>query len=370
MQNFSKLVLKWFKKYGRKDLPWQHNVSPYRTWVSEIMLQQTQVKTVIPYYIKFINSYPDINALANATVDDVLAQWTGLGYYARARNLHKTAQIIQSDFHGVFPDTLEELNDLPGIGLSTAGAILSLSMNKHAAILDGNCKRVYARFFKVSGFTGTAIVQKQLWELANHLTPKINSEHFNQAMMDLGSIVCTRSKPLCLQYDRQEVLHNKDRQEENLCPLFKNCQAYNTDTVLNYPEKKPTKKQREKSTTFVIILDNNNQKPNTAKQVFLEKREPTGIWGGLWCFPEFENQEKSLQWLEVNYPSYKILEKIKPQQHIFSHFRLNYSVLVVKASPLNKIEDSTKNNFFSLPESLQLGLATPIKNLLESINRK
>jgi A/G-specific adenine glycosylase len=365
LQNFSNLVLGWFKNHGRKDLPWQHNVTPYRTWVSEIMLQQTQVKTVIPYYIRFINHYPDVNLLASSTVDDVLAQWTGLGYYARARNLHKTAQIIQSDYQGKFPANLELLNTLPGIGLSTAGAILSLAMKKQAAILDGNCKRVYARFFKIPGYTASSIVQKQLWELANNLTPKINSAHFNQAMMDLGSMICTRSKPSCL----QEGLH-AELEQENACPLSKNCQAYKTKTVLDYPEKKPTKKAKEKSSVFIIILHNDDSKSNRDKQVFLEKREPTGIWGGLWCFPEFENQAQSMQWLTSNYPDYKILEKIKPQQHIFSHFRLNYSVLIVTASPLNKIADSTKNNFFSLSESLQLGLATPIKNLLKSINRK
>ncbi len=173
-------------------------------------------------------------------------------------------------------------------------------------------------------------------------------------MMDLGSLVCTRSKPLCLQ-------------KENLCPLSKNCQAYNTETVLNYPEKKPSKKQREKSAIFVIILQNDSSKPNTPKQVFLEKREPTGIWGGLWCFPEFENQKKSLQWLDTNYPDYTMVEKVKPQQHIFSHFRLNFCVLIVTATPLNKIEGSTKKSFFSIADSLQLGLATPIKNLLKTL---
>lgn len=353
MDEFSSLLLDWFKVYGRKNLPWQHDTTPYRVWVSEIMLQQTQVKTVIPYYSRFIKHFPDIKALAYSSIDDVLAHWTGLGYYARARNLHKTAQIIEFDYQAKFPSNLEQLDLLPGIGLSTAGAILSLSMGKHAAILDGNCKRVYARCFKVPGYAASIKVQKELWSLAEHLTPKKNSAQYNQAIMDLGSIICTRTTPACVQHTE-------------LCPVSKICQAFNSDTIANYPQKKRVKKTKEKSAVFIIILAENKQQ----QQVVLEKRPPTGIWGGLWCFPEFANERQCIQWLVLNYPEYVLLKKIPTQQHIFSHYRLNYSVLVIQAKIVNEMNDGGKSKLFSLQQSLQLGLATPIKKLLVLADNK
>jgi A/G-specific adenine glycosylase len=362
---FSRFLLIWFKEHGRKDLPWQKQVNPYRVWVSEIMLQQTQVKTVIPYFDRFIHNYPTVASLADSSVDEVLAQWTGLGYYARARNLHKTAQIIQQNYQGFFPQTIEQLIDLPGIGLSTAGAILSLSMGKNTAILDGNCKRVYTRCFAIKGYPGTAAINKKLWELAIQLTPKTTTKpttahtskqepteaaQFNQAMMDLGATICHRSKPICLE-------------QANLCPLSTLCQAFQTSSIKQYPEKKKSKTMPEKQAVFLILI-------NQSDHVLLEKRPPTGIWGGLWCFPQFSDKTEMKHYLQQKQPIYSMLQK-KSKQHSFSHFRLNYTAYIVKSNlqhrSENKIAENEKNQYFSKENALQLGLATPIKKLLQTL---
>lgn len=195
--HFSKAVLAWFDRAGRKHLPWQHNITPYRVWLSEIMLQQTQVSTVIPYFEKFVAQFPDITTLAAAKQDDVLALWTGLGYYSRARNLHRTAKIICEKHSGIFPDTVDALSELPGIGRSTAAAIVSIAYQKRAAILDGNVKRVLTRFHAIPGWHGESATQKKLWHYAEAHTPKKRTGDYTQAMMDLGATVCTRSKPRC-----------------------------------------------------------------------------------------------------------------------------------------------------------------------------
>lgn len=205
---FSAAVLDWFDQHGRTDLPWQAEKTPYHTWISEIMLQQTQVATVIPYYQRFVKRFPDVHSLAAAEIDQVLHLWTGLGYYARARNLHKTALIVSQTLEGQFPDTLEGLEQLPGIGRSTAGAILSIATGKRAAILDGNVKRVLARFYAIEGWPGQPAVTRTLWELAERNTPHQRVGDYTQAMMDLGATLCTRSKPGCL-----------------LCPLQQDCKA-------------------------------------------------------------------------------------------------------------------------------------------------
>ncbi|GAA77253.1 A/G-specific adenine glycosylase [Pseudoalteromonas sp. BSi20480] len=221
---FSKQVVDWYHLHGRKTLPWQLGKTPYKVWVSEVMLQQTQVVTVIPYFEKFMKSFPDIIALANAEEDQVLHHWTGLGYYARARNLHKTAKIVRDKYNGLFPQTLEEVMDLPGIGRSTAGAVLSLSLGQHHPILDGNVKRVLARYFMVEGWYGVKKVENQLWHLSSQLTPKNNVTEFNQAMMDLGASLCSRSRFDC-----------------EPCPLNSRCGAFNASKVKEFPHSKPKK---------------------------------------------------------------------------------------------------------------------------------
>ncbi len=205
---FSQKIIQWYHIQGRKHLPWQQNKTPYRVWISEIMLQQTQVATVIPYYLKFMASFPTIKALAEAPEDEVLHHWTGLGYYARARNLHKAAKTIQQKYGGEFPKDISQVIELSGIGRSTAGAILSLSLDLPHAILDGNVKRVLSRCYKVSGYTGQAKYEKNMWQLTEQLTPYTDTAYYNQAMMDLGATICTRSKPKCEQ-----------------CPLASTCLA-------------------------------------------------------------------------------------------------------------------------------------------------
>lgn len=233
---FSHNVLTWFSQFGRTHLPWQQNKSPYKVWVSEIMLQQTQVATVIPYFERFMQRFPDVETLAKAPLDDVLSLWTGLGYYARARNLHKAAQHVVDHHHSVFPTQPEVLETLPGIGRSTAGAIASLGANNYAAILDGNVKRVLARHFAIAGWPGKASVAKQLWQLSEQLTPQQHHANYNQAMMDLGATVCKRSSPLCQQ-----------------CPVADTCVAKREQTIDRYPEPKPKRDKPVKQLSLIHI---------------------------------------------------------------------------------------------------------------------
>ena len=266
----TKALLSWHTKHGRHDLPWQNTTDAYRIWLSEIMLQQTQVTTVIPYYERFIASYPSITDLAKAELDQVLHLWTGLGYYARARNLHKTAQIISADHNGVFPTDFEQVLALPGIGRSTAGAILAFSQGQHFAILDGNVKRVLARFYAVEGWYGKKQVETQLWELSELNTPKKNIQHYTQAILDFGATLCRRSKPLCIE-----------------CPFQTDCQAFINDRVKELPHSKPKTTKPIKQTTMLLIQ-------NDKGEVLLQRRPPAGIWGGLWCPVETNNTEKAI----------------------------------------------------------------------------
>ena len=258
---FSTRVLAWFDENGRKDLPWQHDISPYRVWISEIMLQQTQVATVIPYYESFMQRFPDVLALADASEDEVMHLWSGLGYYSRARNLHKSAKMVAHELGGVFPQTLDGMIALPGIGRSTAGAILSIASGQQTAILDGNVKRVLARFQAVEGWPGKTPVLNELWEYAEAYTPMARVADYTQAMMDLGATVCTRSRPQC-----------------GDCPLVADCEGHASGEPTRYPGKKPKKVLPVKQTCMVVLEHQG--------QILLEKRPPTGIWPGLWSLPE------------------------------------------------------------------------------------
>lgn len=282
---FQQNVLAWFDQQGRKDLPWQQNITPYRVWLSEIMLQQTQVVTVIPYFQAFITKFPDVESLAQAPVDEVLQLWSGLGYYARARNLHKAARIICEQ--GRFPDTLDGLMALPGIGQSTAGAILSIAFNKSHPILDGNVKRVLARFKAIPGWTGNSQTNKQLWEISANLTPEIRVAEYTQAMMDLGATVCTRSKPAC-----------------EKCPLTTACMAFLTQTAANFPTPKKAKALPVKQLVFLLL--------HNTQQVLLEKRPPTGIWGDYGAYPNL--LVKMQPWIGVQ----RITCKLKTNIHIIN----------------------------------------------------
>ncbi len=346
MIQFSEKLLAWFDQHGRKDLPWQKDINPYRVWVSEIMLQQTQVKTVIPYYEKFMASFPDVEALANADQDTVLKHWSGLGYYARARNMHKAAKMICSDFSGEFPDDLEAMQSLSGIGRSTAAAILSIASNQPQAILDGNVKRVLSRVFAVEGWPGKSEVLKKLWVLAEQTIPKSRNADYTQAIMDLGATLCTRSKPRC---------------ED--CPLKADCLAFRQGKQTDYPGKKPKKVMPEKQTVMLIIK-------NEQQEVFMQKRPPVGIWGGLWCFPQFDNDLNATEWLENNFEkSTTSTNKLTNIKHTFSHFHLHIQPLIVAVkSPINVgVMEHDECLWYNINTEFNGGLAAPVQTLLKNL---
>ncbi|WP_027158657.1 A/G-specific adenine glycosylase [Methylobacter luteus] len=337
---FQQNILDWFDQHGRKDLPWQKDITPYRVWLSETMLQQTQVATVIAYFNVFTEKFPDIESLAQASIDDVLHLWSGLGYYARARNLHKTAQLIVEK--GRFPDTLDELVALPGIGLSTAGAILSIAFKKSHPILDGNVKRVLARFKAVPGWPGNSNVNKELWLLSAHYTPTAQAADYTQAMMDLGATICTRSKPAC-----------------HACPLKDNCLARMTDNIAAFPAPKPAKSLPVKQRVFLLLRNNLNQ-------VLLEKRPPAGIWGGLWSLPEFDSIDMATAWcLARNMPiiSQKLMTM---RRHTFSHYHLDFTPLIIQTNnPINIVMEANQTVWYKAEQIHNLGIAAPIKLLLQ-----
>ncbi|MGH8446294.1 MAG: A/G-specific adenine glycosylase, partial [Solimonas sp.] len=255
MKPFAERLLAWFDVHGRHDLPWQHPRTPYRVWLSEIMLQQTQVATVIPYFARFLERFPDLRNLAAAPQDDVLALWAGLGYYARARNLHRCAQALVAEHGGEFPRNIEAVAELPGIGRSTAGAILAQAHGDRHAILDGNVRRVLARHAAIPGWPGQPTVQKQLWREAEARLPHERLADYTQALMDLGASVCTSRNPKCL-----------------LCPLAGDCQARIAGTVAQYPGAKPSRERPTREATLLLVED-------AQGRLLLERRPPTGLWG-------------------------------------------------------------------------------------------
>ncbi len=353
---FARAVLAWYDKFGRKNLPWQQNKTLYGVWLSEVMLQQTQVATVKPYFTRFIKTFPNVTALADAPLDEVLHLWTGLGYYARARNLHKAAQTIRDQHHGEFPTDFAQVQALSGIGRSTAGAILSSCLNAPYPILDGNVKRVLSRYFAVAGWAGEKAVENRLWQCSAQVTPTARVADFNQAMMDIGAMVCTRSKPKC-----------------DLCPLAQRCQANLQQNWTDYPGKKPKKALPVRQSYFLILADNG--------KVALEQRENSGIWGGLYCFPQFDSKPALLAYLVrqqithyCEWPAFR---------HTFSHFHLEIYPIYAQLrrqpreddrSAWKKVAEIHAEYESSIPSAVkywydphnpdQIGLATPVKNLL------
>lgn len=342
---FRKAILSWFGKHGRTSLPWQQNVTPYRVWVSEIMLQQTQVATVIPYFERFMQRFPTVQALAQAPQDEVLHYWTGLGYYARARNLHKAAQQLAQQHDGQFPLTVEALSELPGIGRSTAGAIRSLGHRLPAAILDGNVKRVLARFQGIDGWPGDSKVQRELWHWAEHYTPPTASPEYTQAMMDMGATLCTRSKPAC------------DR-----CPLQRSCVAFTTDSQHRYPGKKATKTLPVRHTIMALL-------ENQQGELLLIQRPPSGLWGGLWCPPEYDSTLS----LESHLSSLGLQHfDLNPQtdfRHTFSHFHLDITPVQVRLNHTPHWIADTASRWVNPQRPGTLGLAAPVKKLLSQLPR-
>ena len=342
--DFSRAVLTWFDKHGRKTLPWQQGITPYRVWLSEIMLQQTQVTTVIPYFERFVARFPDVASLAAAPIDDVLHLWTGLGYYARARNLHRCAQTIMRDYGGQFPDSVEALAELPGIGRSTAGAIVSIAFKQRAAILDGNVKRVLARHHAVAGWPGDASTLKTLWTHAETYTPNKRVNDYTQAMMDLGATLCTRNKPAC-----------------ERCPVMNTCVAYATGKVSLYPGKKPKKTLPEKTVQLLMLR-------NPAGDILLQQRPPQGIWGGLWSFPEIALDVDAQRYAEDRYGKVSTSETWGAYRHTFSHYHLDITPVLIqfKKMPLT-IPEAHQTLWYNPHQPGTIGLAAPVKKLLEKL---
>lgn len=335
MSPFASNILDWYQLHGRKDLPWQQDISPYRVWVSEIMLQQTQVNTVTPYFQRFVESFPTITALAEASEDVVLHHWSGLGYYSRARNLHKTAKIVLDEFDAQLPADVEALQSLPGIGRSTAGAILATAFEIPTPILDGNVKRVLARHDGISGWPGKSIVANALWASSTKYTPDTHSRAYTQAIMDMGATVCTRSKPDC-----------------GNCPVANTCVALKQEQIELYPGKKPKKELPVRQTEMLILV-------NDRQQVLLEKRPPTGIWGSLWSLPELEH---------FNYEVDKAVAETWPVlRHTFSHFHLDITPIVIAGELDDRLMDNEGLLWYNIDQPQELGLAAPVSKLLDQL---
>ena len=338
---FAAKVLKWYDQHGRKHLPWQQNPTPYRVWISEIMLQQTQVATVIPYYERFMQSFPDVLTLADAPQDAILKHWEGLGYYSRARNLHKAAQAIRDQHQGVFPENIDEVEALSGIGRSTAGAILSLACGQAHAILDGNVKRVLARYHAIEGYPAQSAIQKKFWQYAEQHLPATRNAAYTQAMMDMGATLCTRSKPACL-----------------LCPLHNECQACRQGNPTDYPTPKPKKVLPEKSRVALVLR-------NQLGEIGLEKRPPSGIWGGLWSFPEFNDEQSALNSLEHEAIASK---KLPVLTHTFSHYRLHLQPILVDLSISDaRVMEAESWLWYNTAQTFSGGLSSAAQRLLKNL---
>ncbi|QLI80454.1 A/G-specific adenine glycosylase [Chitinibacter fontanus] len=339
MSDFATRLIAWQQEDGRHGLPWQV-ADGYRVWLSEVMLQQTQVTTVLDYYPRFLAQFPTIFDLAAAPLDDVLALWSGLGYYTRARNLHKCAQAVVTQYGGEFPRDPALVAELPGIGRSTAAAITAFSYGTRAAILDGNVKRVLTRWAGIDGYPGVKAVENKLWGLAHALLPAEQIEAYTQGLMDLGATVCTPKKPTCL-----------------TCPMNADCQARLSNRQGELPTPKPKKTVPEKSTVMLIIR-------NDAGQILLEKRPPTGIWGGLWSLPEVEStliaSELAAQQLGLKIE----LEPALPDfVHVFTHYKLTITPQPAYAIAVSALHESNAQ-WFNIDAALAAGIPTPIRKIL------
>ncbi|WP_159714423.1 A/G-specific adenine glycosylase [Blochmannia endosymbiont of Camponotus nipponensis] len=343
---FSKKILLWYRTFRIQDLPWQLNKTMYKTWLSEIMLQQTQVKTVILYYERFIRRFPTIIQLAKAELDEILFLWSGLGYYTRARNLHKTAKIIVNHYQGNFPRDFDKLVALPGIGKSTAGAILSLTLDQHYPILDSNIKRILIRYYTLDYYLSEnkSETNNTLWLLSKQLLPTLEISAFNQAMMDLGRLICTNTSPIC-----------------NHCPLQEDCQAFLTHRVHQYPKKKPQKKLIKKTIWLLVLLLQQYQ----TKKIWLEKRSYQGIWGGLFCFPEFPSPNMLNIWLSKHNLHNNPHTYLPSLKHKLSNIDLEIKPILLN---LCKKLNYTKNGiWYNLSNPPIIGLPKPISVMLQKL---
>ena len=347
---FAERLIAWQRRHGRHDLPWQNTRDPYRIWLSEIMLQQTQVATVIPYYGRFLERFPDVASLAAAKADDVMALWAGLGYYTRARNLHRCAQVVVAQHGGEFPASPEMLATLPGIGRSTAAAIASFAFGARATILDGNVKRVLARIFGIDGFPGDKRVETAMWALAETLMPGADAgsaqvSAYTQGLMDLGATLCVRGKPDCVQ-----------------CPFAAECVANVTGRQRELPVARPKKAIPTRRTWMLVLRD--------GPAVLLERRPPAGIWGGLWSLPEAAD-EAALAALAGELGAGSPAARLAPLTHTFTHFKLDieprlaeYQGGTGRASSEARDEESA---WVSLDELDAYGVPAPVRKLLDGL---
>jgi A/G-specific adenine glycosylase len=347
MDPFATRIVTWAADHGRHDLPWQQARTPYRVWLSEIMLQQTQVQTVIPYFERFTAHFPDLRKLADANIDEVLHLWSGLGYYSRARNLHAAARQVVTAHDGELPMSQDALAALPGIGRSTAAAILALAHDIPAAILDGNVKRVLARYHAEPGWPGETAVLKRLWAHAEAHRPDRDARAYTQALMDLGATLCTRSKPACPR-----------------CPLAADCRAHREGTPNAYPGSRPRRSLPERRTCFLVITDETGR-------VLLERRPPQGIWGGLWCFPEIATAGEALAQLAAMGLSCDAAPvALAPITHTFTHFRLTIEPLAARTRGLDAaVREQDDRRWYSHDDSTRIGLSAPVTRLLATLEQ-
>jgi len=343
MPGFAAKLVAWQKEHGRHDLPWQGTRDPYSIWLAEIMLQQTQVATVIPYYLRFLARFPDVAALAAAPLDEVLRLWSGLGYYSRARNLHRAAQVIVADHGGRLPRRLEEVAALPGVGRSTAAAICVFAFGQRHAILDGNVKRVLARYRGVKGHGGDRKVADALWREAQRRLPRRNLEAYTQGLMDLGATVCTRSGPRCA-----------------VCPVHGGCIARQRGWTGQVPAPRPRKTLPHKRAVMLVLV--------RAGEVLLEKRPPSGIWGGMWCLPQAARGTDIEAYCLKRFGAHVIEAEALPTiAHGFTHFKLDIRPLRLRVSALVPEAPEPERIWLPLEEARSAAIPAPVRRILASL---
>lgn len=347
--SFARRLLAWREQHGRRDLPWQTGRSAYRVWVSEIMLQQTRVATVIPYFQRFVARYPDVAALADAPDDEVLHAWSGLGYYSRARNLHAAAKRVVAEAGGRLPRTLDGWLALPGVGRSTAGAVLALTHGHRYPILDGNVRRVLCRYHGIDTWPGEPSTEKALWRLADEHTPASRVAEYSQAIMDLGATVCRRRKPRCAD-----------------CPLKGGCRARANGSADRIPARKPAKARPLRATRFLILCRRN-------RSVMLVKRPPAGVWGGLWSFPECGPKEEPASVCRERFGLTSTNTRyLAPRRHGFTHFELDIEPVLLdvdagRAGGCGMLMDAGPVLWYNSASPARLGIATPVRALLDEL---
>jgi A/G-specific adenine glycosylase len=355
LNSFSAKLISWQKQHGRHHLPWQSTLDPYAIWLSEIMLQQTQVSTVIPYYQRFLRRFPDIKTLASAPLDDVLAQWSGLGYYSRGRNLHRAARLIVVDHKGLFPRNAEIIRRLPGIGRSTAAAIAVFAYGERCAILDGNVKRIFARCFGIDGYPGEKRNETLLWRKAEELLPPPHGagenqidgaiEAYTQALMDLGATVCTRGKPQCA-----------------VCPLHADCIALQENRMDKLPAPRPRKPLPEKETVLLLLVRQGT--------ILLEKRPASGIWGGLWSLPEMPVSNNFTEYCTRHFGmEVQPLPRMQSFDHTFTHFRLRIHPQPLQVASCSSVtgekgQERGDTMWIRPDDALRAAIPSPVRKLL------